>query len=83
VSVVVGAVVTAAVCRWGLCLCCPGVGRCLSGVYNPRRVSYVSIGGALGSVTKLAKASRSVVRFKCPYCPVEATMAMARMLHLS
>jgi len=33
VSVVVGATVPAAVCRWGLCSCCPGVGRCLSGVY--------------------------------------------------
>jgi len=30
----VGAAVPAAVCRWGLCPCCPGVGRCLSGVYN-------------------------------------------------
>ena len=28
-----GAAVPAAVCRWGLCPCCPGVGRCLSGVY--------------------------------------------------
>jgi len=34
VSAVVGAAVPAAVCRWGLCPCCPGVGRCLSGVYN-------------------------------------------------
>jgi len=34
VSAVVGAVVPAAVCRWGLCPCCPGVGRCLSEVYN-------------------------------------------------
>jgi len=33
VSAVVGAAVPAAVCRWGLCPCCPGVGRCLSGVY--------------------------------------------------
>jgi len=31
---VVGAAVPAAVCRWGLCPCCPGVGRCLSGVNN-------------------------------------------------
>ena len=23
-----------AVCRWGLCPCCPGVGRCLAGVNN-------------------------------------------------
>jgi len=29
---VVGAAVPAAVCRWGLCPRCPGVGRCLSGV---------------------------------------------------
>jgi len=34
VSAVVGAAVPAAVCRWGLCPCCPAVGRCLSGVYN-------------------------------------------------
>jgi len=34
VSAVVGAAVPAAVCRWGLCPCCPDVGRCLSGVYN-------------------------------------------------
>jgi len=32
VSVVVGVAVPAAVCRWGLCSRCPGVGRCLSGV---------------------------------------------------
>jgi len=32
VSVLVGAAVPAAVCRWGLCSLCPGVGRCLSGV---------------------------------------------------
>ena len=32
VSVVVGAAVPAAVCRWGLCPCCPSVARCLSGV---------------------------------------------------
>jgi len=30
----IGAAVLAAVCRWGLCLCCPGVGRCLSGEKN-------------------------------------------------
>ena len=35
VSAVVGAAVPAAVCRWGLFPCCPGVGRCLSGVYIP------------------------------------------------
>jgi len=34
VSVVMGAAVLAAVCRWGLCPCCPNVGRCLSGVYE-------------------------------------------------
>ena len=33
VSVVVGAAVPAAVCRWGLCSRCPGVGKFLSGVY--------------------------------------------------
>jgi len=35
-SQVVGAAVPAAVCRWGAVPCCPGpgVGRCLSGVYN-------------------------------------------------
>jgi len=38
VSTVVGAAVPAAVCRWGLCRCCPGVGRCLSGVYNLQNV---------------------------------------------
>jgi len=32
VSVVVGAAVPAALCCWGLCPHCPGVGRCLSGV---------------------------------------------------
>jgi len=31
-SVVLGAAVLAAVCRWGLCPRCPGVGRCLLGV---------------------------------------------------
>ena len=31
-SVVVGAAVPAAVCRWGLCSRCPGMGRCLWGV---------------------------------------------------
>jgi len=36
-SVVMGAAVPAAVCRWGLCPRCPGVGRCLLGAYvgNP------------------------------------------------
>jgi len=32
VSVVVGAAVPAAVCRRGLCPCCPGAGRCFLGV---------------------------------------------------
>jgi len=32
-----GGAVPAAVCRWGLCPCCPGVGRCLSGVNNHHR----------------------------------------------
>jgi len=32
VTVVVRAAVPAAMCRWGLCPRCPGVGRCLSGV---------------------------------------------------
>ena len=32
VSVMVGKAVLAVVCRWGLCLCCPGVGKCFSGV---------------------------------------------------
>jgi len=32
VSVVMGAAVPAASCRWGLRPCCPGVGRCLSRV---------------------------------------------------
>ena len=35
-SAVVGAAVPAAVYRWGLWPCCPGVGRCLSGVNNHR-----------------------------------------------
>jgi len=39
VSAVVGAAVPAAVCRWGLCPCCPGVGRCLSGVYNHHHIT--------------------------------------------
>ena len=30
----------------------------------------------LSSVAKLARGSRSV-RFKCPYCPAEASLAMA------
>ena len=34
---VVGAVVPVAVCRWGLCPCFRGVGRCLSGVNNHHR----------------------------------------------
>jgi len=33
-SAVVRAAVPAAVCLWGLCPCCPDVGRCLSGGYN-------------------------------------------------
>jgi len=33
VSVVVGAAAPTAVCRWGLCPRCPGVGRRVSGVY--------------------------------------------------
>jgi len=39
VSAMVGAAVPAAVCRWGLCPCCPDVGRCLSGIYNHHRRS--------------------------------------------
>ena len=31
VSAVMGVAVPAAVCRWGLCSCCPGVGRSLEG----------------------------------------------------
>jgi len=38
VAAVVGAAVPAVVCRWGLCPCCPGVGRCLSGVYNHHHI---------------------------------------------
>ena len=34
---------------------------------------------ALGSVTKLARGTRSA-RFKCPYCPSEATIAAAQSL---
>ena len=34
VSVVVGAAVPAAVCRWGLCSRCPGVGRSLGGEHH-------------------------------------------------
>jgi len=41
VSAVVGAAVPAAVCRWGLCPCCPGVGRCLLGVYNHHHHLYI------------------------------------------
>jgi len=37
VSALVGAAVRAAVCRWGLSLCCPDARRCLSGVYNHHR----------------------------------------------
>jgi len=43
-SAVVGAAVPAAVCRWGLCSCCPGVGRCLSGVNNHQRVALARCG---------------------------------------
>ena len=32
-----------AVWRWGLCPCCPGMVRCLSGVYNHQ--SPVAVGG--------------------------------------
>jgi len=36
---------------------------------------------SLGSIVKLARGLRTV-RFKCPYCPVESTAAMAKALHL-
>jgi len=44
-------VVGAAVCRWGLCPCCPGVRRCLSGSRGytyPRHQNLVHIGGRVG-----------------------------------
>jgi len=44
VSVVVGVAVPAAMCRWGLCPCCPDVGRCLLGVYNHHRRTSASSG---------------------------------------
>jgi len=40
VSMVVGATVLTTVCRWGRCPRCPGVGRCLSGVYSSLFLSY-------------------------------------------
>jgi len=46
VSVVVGAAVPAAVCRWRLCPRCPGVGRCLSGVYLSSSSARVKPTGA-------------------------------------
>ena len=36
---------------------------------------------SLASMAKLARGSRTM-RFKCPYCPVESNMVMARALHL-
>ena len=36
---VVGAAAPAAVCRLGLCPCCPDVGMCLSGVYHHHRIT--------------------------------------------
>ena len=36
---------------------------------------------ALGSVTKLARGSRSA-RFKCPYCPAQSTIAAAQSLSI-
>ena len=36
---------------------------------------------SLASMAKLARGSRTM-RFKCPYCPVESNMVMARVLHL-
>jgi predicted RNA-binding Zn-ribbon protein involved in translation (DUF1610 family) len=37
---------------------------------------------ASASLHKLARGSRTV-RFKCPYCPVETTISMAKVLHIS
>jgi len=48
-SAVVGAAITAAVGRWGLCPCCPGVGRCLSRVNNHHQV--LSMMGLTSSCT--------------------------------
>jgi len=51
VSAVVGAAVPAAVCRWGLCPCCPDVGWCLSGVYN-HHISMLNASLQLSEVRK-------------------------------
>jgi len=50
VSAVVGAAVPATVCRWGLFPCCPGVGRCLSGVYNHHLLANEDRGRAVRCV---------------------------------
>jgi len=56
VSVVEEAAVPAAVCRWGLCSRCPGVGRCLSGVnvslsvWYPLNLKYACCGVGGGGV---------------------------------
>jgi len=52
VSAVVGAVVPAAVCRWGLCPCCSDVGRGLSGIRNHH---YTSMGDAIASSCGLSQ----------------------------
>jgi len=60
VSAVVGAAVPAAVCRWGLCPCCPGVGRCLSGVNNHHQNagSYPAEGRVSRQIQNRAKGRR-------------------------
>jgi len=50
VSVVVGAAVPAAVCRWGLCPRCSGVGRCFSGVYIYEPTACNNCGAGGGAV---------------------------------
>jgi len=48
---VVGAAVPAAVCRWGLCPCCPGVGEVsLGGILIIIRIDFIGREGSVGTI---------------------------------
>jgi len=59
---------------------CPVSKEC-TGPDNPPMLLPCGHVLSLGAIVKLARGSRTV-RFKCPYCPVESTTAMAKALHL-
>ena len=63
VSMVVGAAEPAAVCRWGLCPRCPGVGMCLLGVYISSSSSHAlcRAGSRMGSPSYLLGLTRHII----------------------